>query len=95
MDFIKDRQIEVSGVIARQYGFSNSCDVCAILKETEKAYQVMGYSLVDNKFKAFWTPKKMCREEKGTFEGGYREILTNCDFAEALEWVKNLINFWK
>ena len=62
--------------------------ICAILKETEKALNVVGYRFP--KFvEAFWIPKKAVEEAQ--YES---TVIRDCTFKEAINHGWDEIRFW-
>lgn len=88
MEFINTRMVEINSNFTHKNGLGTGWTICAILKETEKAYNVVAYRFP--KFvQAMWVPKACVME-------AYREynVMTNCEFKEAINYGWDNIREW-
>ena len=88
MKIVEMKKVEINANFTRRKGLCEGWQVCAILQETEKAYNVVAFRF-PNGVKAMWVPK-VCLEEALRDH----EVLVDCEYKEAIDYGWNQIRWY-
>lgn len=88
MRIIETRNVNINANFTRRNGLNADWHICAILKETEKACNVVAYRF-PNGVKAMWVPKA-CIEEASR----ECDVMVDCDFKKAIGYGWNRIRLY-
>lgn len=87
MKIVETKSVNINANFTRKNGLNSDWHICAILKETEKALNVVAYRF-PNGVKAFWVPKACVEEASRDYE-----VMVNCEFKEAIDYGWNNIRW--